>query len=131
LAVDVARLSKIPLFDDLPEDQLASLALWLDEEATKAGRGVTHEGTSGYAFFVIEEGEARVMRGDEELRRLGPGDFFGEAAILGDGRRTADVVAETDLELLAMFGTRFRALQMEMPELAAMIEATMHERLER
>jgi CRP-like cAMP-binding protein len=55
-----------------------------------------------------QEGEARVMRGDEEFRRLGPGDFFGEAAILGDGRRTADVVAETDLELLAMFGTRFR-----------------------
>jgi len=41
------------------------------------------------------------------------------------------VVAETDLELLAMFGTRFRVLQMEMPELAAMIEATMHERLDR
>jgi CRP-like cAMP-binding protein len=125
------RLSKIPLFDDLPEDQLASLASWLDEEGTKAGHGVTHEGTSGYAFFVIEEGQARVLHGDEELRRLGRGDFFGEAAILGDGRRTADVVAETDLELLAMFGTRFRALQMEMPELAAMIEATMHERLER
>jgi CRP-like cAMP-binding protein len=95
------RLSKIPLFDDLPEDQLASLASWLDEEGTKAGHGVTHEGTSGYAFFVIEEGQARVLHGDEELRRLGRGDFFGEAAILGDGRRTADVVAETDLELLA------------------------------
>jgi CRP-like cAMP-binding protein len=62
---------------------------------------------------------------------LGPGDFFGEAAILGDGRRTADVVAENDLELLTMFGTRFRVLQMEMPELAAMIEATMRERLDR
>ena len=42
------------------------------------------------------------MHGDEELRRLDSGDFFGEAAILGGGRRTADVVAETDLELLAM-----------------------------
>jgi CRP-like cAMP-binding protein len=57
------------------------------------------------------------MHGEEELRRLGAGRFYGEAAILGDGRRTADVVAETDLELLAMFGTRFRVLQMEMPEL--------------
>ena len=70
------------------------------------------------------------MHGDEELRRLGPGDFFGEAAILGDGRRTADW-SRIDLELLAMFGTRFRVLQMEMPELAAMIEATMRERLDR
>ena len=86
---------------------------------------------SGNAFFVIEHGETRVMHGHEELRRLGPGDFFGEVAILGDGRRTADVVAETDLELLAMFGTHFRVLQMEMPELAAMIEATMRERLDR
>ena len=101
------------------------------EEEARAGHAVTYEGASGYAFFVIEQGEARVMHGDEELRRLGPGDFFGEAAILGDGRRTADVVAETDLELLAMFGTRFRVLQMEMPELAAMIEATMRERLDR
>ena len=131
MAVDVARLSEVPLFDDLSEDQRSSLASWLDEEETRAGHAVTYEGASGYAFFVIEQGEARVMHGDEELRRLGPGDFFGEAAILGDGRRTADVVAETDLELLAMFGTRFRVLQMEMPELAAMIEATMRERLDR
>ena len=90
MAVEVARLSKVPLFDDLSEDQRSSLASWLDEEEARAGHAVTYEGASGYAFFVIEHGEARVMHGDEELRRLRPGDFFGEAAILGDGRRTAD-----------------------------------------
>jgi hypothetical protein len=131
LAVEVARLSRIPLFDDLSEDQRSSLASWLDEEETRAGHAVTYEGASGYAFFVIEQGEARVMHGDEELRRLGRATTSAKprSSATGEGRRTWS--AETDLELLAMFGTRFRVLQMEMPELAAMIEATMRERLDR
>ena len=119
------RLRKVSLFSDLSDEQLAWLGERMDERSIPAGGRATHEGTAGYAFFAIEEGEARVLHGDTEIRRLSAGDTFGEAAIIGDGRRTADVVATTDLEVLAMFGTRFRELQMELPELAASIEAAM------
>jgi CRP-like cAMP-binding protein len=120
--IDPDRLRKVSVFADLSEDDLAWVAERMDERSIHAGGRVTEEGMPGYTFFAIEDGEAQVLHGDREIRRLSPGDVFGEGAIIGDGRRTADVVAATDLDLLAMPGTRFRELQMEMPELAASIE---------
>jgi CRP/FNR family transcriptional regulator, cyclic AMP receptor protein len=125
MAVDAERLRAIPLFADLGREELDWLAERVSERVVSEGVSVTHEGVSGYAFFMIEDGEARVVHGDREVRRLAPGDTFGEAAIIGDGHRTADVIAATDLELLALFGTHFRELQMEMPQLADRIQSTM------
>jgi len=125
MGVDVERLRSIPLFAELGEEELGWLAERVSERSVAEGVSVTHEGMAGYAFFMIEGGEAKVVHGDQEVRRLSAGDTFGEAAIIGDGHRTADVVAATELELLAMFGTHFRELQMDMPELAERIEATM------
>jgi len=125
MAVDVERLRAVPLFADLDQEELDWLAERVSERSVSEGMSVTHEGVAGYAFFMIEDGEARVVHGEHEVRRLLPGDTFGEAAIIGDGHRTADVVAVTNLELLALFGTHFRELQMEMPELAERIEETM------
>jgi CRP-like cAMP-binding protein len=125
MGVDVERLRAIPLFEGVGQEGLAWLAQRVSERSVAEGVSVTHEGSAGYSFFMIEEGEARVVHGDHEVRRLVAGDTFGEAAILGDGHRTADVIATTDLELLALFGTHFREVQMEMPELAARIEQTM------
>jgi len=128
VAVASDRLRRSPIFDEVSDEDLATIAEWFDEEGVRAGHHVTSEGASGYAFFVIDRGEARVLHGDREVRRLGPGDEFGEAAIIGDGRRTASVVAETDLVLLALFGTRFRELQRSYPDLSAKIESLMRER---
>jgi CRP-like cAMP-binding protein len=72
---------------------------------------LTHEGRSGYAFFILASGDARVEQDGEELRRLGPGEVVGEIAMLGDGRRSADVVAVDDVRIYSMFGTRFREMQ--------------------
>jgi CRP-like cAMP-binding protein len=63
------------------------------------------------------------------VRTLSPGDFFGEMALFGNGRRTTTVTATSDAELLVLYGTEFRLLQAELPELAAKIERTMAERL--
>jgi CRP-like cAMP-binding protein len=62
-----------------------------------------------------------VIQGDEELRRLGPGDFFGELSIIGDGRRTATVKATSQVTVWNMFGTEFRNLEQHFPELAEKI----------
>jgi CRP-like cAMP-binding protein len=122
--IDPGRLRAIAAFADLSDDELAWLGERMDERSIRSGANLAEEGMPGYTFFAIEDGEARVLHGDREIRRLLPGDTFGESAIIGNGRRTADVVAATDLEVLAMPGTRFRELQTRLPELARSIEAS-------
>ena len=79
-------------------------------------------------FFVLEGGTAVVTHGGEAVAQLGPGDVFGEMAFFGDGHRTADVVAETQVRVLIMFGTRFRELQIELPDVAAELEQLVRHR---
>jgi voltage-gated potassium channel len=77
---------------------------------------------------VIADGNAVVTVNDAEIATLGPGDFFGEMAILGDGRRSANVTTTTPARLFVMFGTEFRLLQKRYPEVAAQLDAAMAER---
>jgi CRP-like cAMP-binding protein len=126
---DPARLAMVPLFEDLSGEELDLLVSWTEEHEVSRGQSLVSEGAAGYVFFVIEEGTAGVERDGEFLRELGPGDHFGEIAILDGGRRTATVVATSDMRILAMFGTEFRRLEAELPDLADRIRATMHDRL--
>jgi CRP-like cAMP-binding protein len=71
---------------------------------------VTSEGAGGIGFFVIEEGEAKVSVGGQERRRLGPGDYFGEVALLTDSPRTATIVADTELRCYGMTSWDFKPL---------------------
>jgi CRP/FNR family cyclic AMP-dependent transcriptional regulator len=64
-----------------------------------AGSRLVRQGARGDAFFLIERGHASVNRDDNEIADLGPGDFFGELALLGGGGRTASVVAATDMRV--------------------------------
>jgi CRP/FNR family transcriptional regulator, cyclic AMP receptor protein len=126
---DPARLAMLPLFEDLSGEELDLLVSWTQEHDVSRGQSLVSEGAAGYVFFVIEEGTAGVERDGQCLRELGPGDHFGEIAILDGGRRTATVVATSDMRILAMFGTEFRRLEAELPDLADRIRATMHDRL--
>jgi cGMP-dependent protein kinase len=105
----------IPLFETLDADDRAALASWFELEAVSPGVKLTGEGAVGYTFFVLREGTASVSIDGDEVRTLGPGDFFGELALLGDGRRTATVTTESPSQVLALFGTEFRRLQQEYP----------------
>jgi CRP-like cAMP-binding protein len=122
------RLRAIPLFADLGPDDLDRVASWLEIREESEGRRLTPEGASGYEFFVIEDGTADVHHEGAPVGSLGPGDFFGEMAMMGDGRRVADVVATSPITLFEMFGTHFRELEMTLPEVAARIRATLEER---
>ena len=93
------------------------------------GVTVAGEGAPGYSFFVIAQGTAVVSADGDGLATLGPGDFFGEVAILGGGRRSATVTTTSPATLLVMFGTEFRRLQEAQPEVAARLEAAMADRL--
>jgi len=92
-----------------------------------AGMKLTGEGAPGYSFFILRSGSATVTINGIEVRTLGSGDFFGELAILGDGRRTATVTTVEPSRLLVLFGTEFRRLQQQYPELATQIESTLRE----
>jgi CRP-like cAMP-binding protein len=120
-------LAGIELFDTLAPDARTAIAPWFDLQDISAGVKLTGEGASGYSFYVLRDGSATVTINDIEVRTLGAGDFFGELAILGDGVRTATVTTTAPSQLLVLFGTEFRRLQQEYPELAEQIESSLLE----
>lgn len=120
-------LAGIPLFDMLEPEERAAIAPWFERQDVSPGVNLTGEGASGYEFFVLRDGTATVTVDGTEVRTLGPGDFFGELAILGDGRRTATVTTATPAQVLVLFGTEFRRLQQEYPEIAERIESALRE----
>jgi len=94
-------LRKVPLFAELDNRQLKKLASRFRERTVGPGTNVTTEGEmSGVGFFVVASGEAAVNVGGKDVATLGPGDHFGELALVSEAARTATVTATTDLRLL-------------------------------
>jgi CRP/FNR family transcriptional regulator, cyclic AMP receptor protein len=106
----VNLLERVPIFEGLDHRELERIAASMKERTFRAGDTVTTEGSGGVGFFVIEGGEAKVTIGGEDRRRLGPGDYFGEVALLTDSPRTATIVAETDLHCYGMTSWDFKPL---------------------
>ena len=106
----VELLQKIPLFAGLEPRELERLGGSFKERIFNAGDTVASEGEGGAGFFVIESGEAVVSAGGEELRRLGPGDYFGDIALIDMGARTASILAESDLHCYGLTFWDFRPL---------------------
>ena len=120
----VESLSRVPLFSGIGREKLAKLSDRMAERSFSEGKAATEEGKGGAAFWVIEQGEATVAVKGEIVRTLGPGDFFGEIALLGEGVRTATVTAVTDMRCRGMTPWEFRAFVDENPDAAwAMMQA--------
>jgi CRP-like cAMP-binding protein len=113
----------IPVFAGLSPAELRLIASWFGVETRDEGALLTQEGTPGYWFYVLVEGTATVMQGDLAIRRLGPGDFFGERAIFELGDRTATVRATSPVVVWNMFGRRFLSLEARFPAVAETIRA--------
>jgi CRP-like cAMP-binding protein len=103
-------LKRVPLFADLGDKQRKSIAGMMKERTFPAGAVVTVEGEQGVGFFVIDDGEAEVTVGGESRRTLGPGDHFGEVALLGAQPRTATITATTELRCHGLTSWQFRPL---------------------
>jgi CRP/FNR family transcriptional regulator, cyclic AMP receptor protein len=118
----VDLIGRVPLFDGLPRTHLDRLVALTEEITYDAGRVIVEKGTPGRAFYVIVDGRAKVVRGKivtaQGEAELGPGDFFGELALLDGEPRTASVVAETPLTTVRIERAAFRRLLREEPELA-------------
>lgn len=116
---DVAgRLAQVPLFAGCSKKDLQTIAKAMKMITHRAGSVVASEGEPGVGLFVIDSGAAEVTIGGKKVNRLGPGDFFGEMALLDGGPRTATVAATTDVELMALTGWVFRGLLKEHPSIA-------------
>jgi CRP-like cAMP-binding protein len=108
--MDESLLRRVPLFADLDERDLSDIAGSMKQRTFPAGQVLAEEGQSGVGFFVIEEGEARVSVGGQEVGRLGPGDYFGEIALVAETPRTATVAAETEVRAHGLTSWEFRPL---------------------
>jgi CRP-like cAMP-binding protein len=127
--VDAKRLAKIPLFAELPRRDRERVARWADEIDVPSGYRLVDEGRFPHEFFVIEEGTVEVIKGGHHLANLGPGDFFGEIAIVEHERRTASVVSTTPLRAIVMFVREFELMQSEMPSVAEKVRRAIRDRL--
>ena len=106
----VDMLKKVPLFAGLDDKELGQIASSMRERRFNAGDSVTQEGAGGVGFFVVEEGEADVTVGGETRGSVGPGDYFGEIALINESPRTATLTARTDMVCYGMTPWDFRPL---------------------
>jgi CRP-like cAMP-binding protein len=126
------QLAAVPLLASLKPEQLQAIATLSELRSEPEGTELAGEGAPGYALFIIIDGTAIVTSGDAELATLGPGDFFGEIALLaGERRRTATVMAASPVTLAVMFGSDFHVFERDFPEASAQMKHAMDERLER
>ena len=123
--MDIDRLKTLPLFADLSKRELERIATWADEVDLPAGKHLIEQGAFAHEFFVIAEGTAEVTHDGRHLADLGPGDFFGEIALLENQRRTASVIATSPLRVVVMFAREFEAMERELPEVAARVRDAM------
>jgi CRP-like cAMP-binding protein len=97
-----AALGRVPLFAGISEESLRRLSEVAGEQEFGAGQFIVRQGQIGTGLYVLVEGEAVVVRGSTELARLGPGDFFGEMAVVDQQPRMASVRAESPTRCLAI-----------------------------
>jgi CRP-like cAMP-binding protein len=128
-------LAQVPLFASLAPRHLKRLADLTEEQRFMEGARVVREGDIGDTFYVILEGEAKVVTSSGRVvNRLRPGDFFGEISLLDGGPRTATVVAETPMTMLALPRAAFLKMVRQEREVGVKLlayAASMLRRLER
>ena len=128
--MDATRLKSLPLFQDVPDEELSQIATFAQEVLVDEGRELVREGDFSYEFMAIEEGEAEVSRHGEHLADLGPGDFFGEIGLLAQERRVASVTATSPMSLVVLTGAQLRAIESRMASVGQRIRQAMADRME-
>jgi CRP-like cAMP-binding protein len=123
------HLARVPLFSDCSKQELQRLARRTTDIAVEPGKPIIREGRTGYEFFVIIEGTAQVTRRGKQVTELGPGDFFGELALLVNAPRDATIAALTPLEVIVLTRKEFNAALAEAPGMTRKLMTGMARRL--
>ena len=125
----VELIKKVPLFAGGSRRELEQIAQIADEIDLREGKEMTKQGSRGREFFVLLEGEADVTKDGRSINKLGPGDFFGEIALVSDSPRTATVTATSPVRALVITDRSFKRLLEEMPQIQAKVLSALAERL--
>lgn len=131
----VTLLQDVPLFSGLSKRDLRRIAALAKQVAFAPGRTIVERGVRGDCFYLIADGTAKVYRSvvptGRAIARLGPGDFFGEMALLDGGPRTATVVAETRVTAIKIPRPSFRRLLLKEPTVGLRMLEEMAQRARR
>ena len=125
--IDLIR--KVPLFSRLSKSELRDLAMLADEIDLRDGKEMTRQGAAGREFFVLLEGTADVRKNGRKINTLGPGDFFGEIALVSREPRTATVTATSPVRTLVITDRSFRRLLDDSPQVKTKVMEAMAKRL--
>ncbi len=123
------QLASVPLLASLTPEQLEAIASLTELRSETMGTRLVGEGAPGFVLFILLEGKADVTSRGAGLGTLGPGDFFGEIALLGEGRHTATVTAASPVTLAVMFGSDFRVFERDFPDATEQMKQAMEDRL--
>ena len=126
--MDASQLKSIPLFADVPDEELGQIATFAQEVTVNEGRELVREGDFSYEFMAIEEGEAEVTREGRHLADLGPGDFFGEMGLLEKTLRNATVTAKTPMRVVTLTGWDLKRMERHLPEAIERVRETLEAR---
>jgi CRP-like cAMP-binding protein len=125
----IELIKGVPLFARCSRKELAEVAKLADEIDFGPGKELIREGAIGREFFVLVEGSVDVRKGERRVNQLGPGDFFGEIALIAHTPRTATVTTASDVDLLVIASQSFRTLLGHRPAIANEVLVALAERL--
>jgi CRP-like cAMP-binding protein len=125
----IELLKRVPLFERCSKRELAEIAAVADELDLPAARDLTSQGSGGYEFIVLVEGEADVIRGVRKVNELGPGDFIGEIALITGEPRTATVKTRGPSRILVITASGFRTLMNDVPSIKDKVLAALTARI--
>ncbi len=124
----IEHLKRVPLFSRLGKRELERLGQLADEVTVGLDRKLTHQGASGSEFFIVLDGWVSVLENRRQVARLGPGDFFGEIALVEERPRTATVRADGIVRLLVINHREFHTLMDEFPSVREAVMRALAER---
>jgi len=123
------RLAQVPLFANLDAKALRQISGLATQIDVKAGKELTREGEHGHEFVIVLEGEAEVRVGGEVVATRGPGDYFGEIALVANRPRTATVIATTPMKVEVIGRREFQTMLHDNPSIATELLGVTADRL--
>ena len=123
------HFERIPLFSEVSKKGLRAIVAAADEISVREGRDLVREGEHGRELYVIVDGTVRVTRKGRKVATMGPGDFFGELALISGAPRSATVTTETDATVMVLDPRRFDVVLDREPQVLRAVLATMADRL--
>ena len=119
----------VPLFSVASKAELSEIAGIADQVDLPEGKTLIKEGATGREFFILIDGTADVMQGGSKIRTMGPGDFFGEIALISKAPRSATITTTSPIRALVITDRAFRQLLEHSPQIAVSVLTALAERL--